>query len=145
MIELKKVENIMKLMTTYQVEELEITDNHQKIRLVKKRGQPPTVENTQPVSPVQATNKQESQRQQQVITSPFVGTFYRSPSPGADPFVEVGQTVKKGEILCIIEAMKLMNEIEAETGGRVAEILIDNGTAVEFDQPLIILDTSFAV
>ena len=145
MIELKKVENIMKLMTTYQVEELEITDNHQKIRLVKKRGQPPTVENTQPVSPVQATNKQESQRQQQVITSPFVGTFYRSPSPGADPFIEVGQTVKKGEILCIIEAMKLMNEIEAETGGRVAEILIDNGTAVEFDQPLIILDTSFAV
>ena len=144
MIELKKVENIMKLMTTYQVEELEITDNHQKIRLVKKRGQPPTVENAQPVSPVQPSNKQESQRQQKVITSPFVGTFYRSPSPGADPFIEVGQTVKKGEVLCIIEAMKLMNEIEAETGGLVAEILVDNGTAVEFDQPLIILDTSLA-
>ena len=141
MIELKKIENIMKLMTTHQVEELEITDNHQKIRLVKKTGQPPIVENTQqPVSPVQTTNKRESQRQQKVITSPFVGTFYRSPSPGADPFIEVGQTVKKGEVLCIIEAMKLMNEIEAETSGRVTEILVDNGTAVEFDQPLIILE-----
>lgn len=134
MIELKKIENIMKLMSTYQVEELEITDNHQKVRLVKQRGQLPTIEKVQP--PVDKP----SPPTQKTITSPFVGTFYRSPSPGADPFIEVGQTVKKGEVLCIIEAMKLMNEIEAETAGRVVEILVSNGTAVEFDQPLIILE-----
>ena len=136
MIELKKIENIMKLMTTYQVEELEITDNHQKIHLIKRRGQPPTIEQTQPTQPV----SKQAPQPQKIITSPFVGTFYRSPSPGAEPFIEVGQIVKKGEVLCIIEAMKLMNEIEAETDGRVAEILVDNGTAVEFDQPLIILE-----
>ena len=137
MIDLKKIENIMKLMTTYQVDELEITDNHQKIHLVKQRGPSPTIETSQPAPPV---TKQSPQPSQKTITSPFVGTFYRSPSPGAEPFIEVGQTVKKGDVLCIIEAMKLMNEIEAETGGRVAEILVDNGVAVEFDQPLIILE-----
>lgn len=141
MIELKKIENIMKLMTTYQVEELEITDNHQKIRLIKQRGQPPTIEQTQPpTQPTQPTQPVNKQAPQKIISSPFVGTFYRSPSPGAEPFIEVGQTIKKGEVLCIIEAMKLMNEIEAETDGRVAEILVDNGTAVEFDQPLIVLE-----
>ena len=137
MIDLKKIENIMKLMNTYQVDELEITDNHQKIHLVKQRGPSPTIETSQPAPPV---TKQSPQPSQKTITSPFVGTFYRSPSPGAEPFIEVGQTVKKGDVLCIIEAMKLMNEIEAETGGRVAEILVDNGVAVEFDQPLIILE-----
>ena len=137
MIDLKKIENVMKLMTTYQVDELEITDNHQKIHLVKQRGPSPTIETSQPAPPV---TKQSPQPSQKTITSPFVGTFYRSPSPGAEPFIEVGQTVKKGDVLCIIEAMKLMNEIEAETGGRVAEILVDNGVAVEFDQPLIILE-----
>lgn len=141
MIELKKIENIMKLMTTYQVEELEITDNHQKIRLIKQRGQPPTIQQTQPpTQPTQPTQPVNKQAPQKIISSPFVGTFYRSPSPGAEPFIEVGQTIKKGEVLCIIEAMKLMNEIEAETDGRVAEILVDNGTAVEFDQPLIVLE-----
>jgi acetyl-CoA carboxylase biotin carboxyl carrier protein len=71
-----------------------------------------------------------------VVTSPFVGTFYRAPSPESPPFVEVGATVKKGQVLCIVEAMKLMNEIEAETAGRVAEILAANGSPVEFGQAL---------
>ncbi|HET9959388.1 MAG TPA: acetyl-CoA carboxylase biotin carboxyl carrier protein [Polyangiaceae bacterium] len=70
------------------------------------------------------------------ITSPFVGTFYRAPSPEADNFTEVGATVKKGQALCIIEAMKLMNEIEAEFGGTVVEILVENGKSVEFGQKL---------
>ena len=72
----------------------------------------------------------------QVVTSPFVGTFYRSPSPDASSYVEVGQVVKKGQVLCIVEAMKLMNEIEAESPGKVAEILAQNGQTVEFSQPL---------
>ncbi len=71
-----------------------------------------------------------------VMTSPFVGTFYRTPAPDQPPFVEVGSVVKKGQVLCIVEAMKLMNEIEAEMAGRVAEILVENGQPVEFGQPL---------
>ena len=71
-----------------------------------------------------------------VVTSPFVGTFYRAPSPESPPFVEVGTVVKKGQVLCIVEAMKLMNEIEAEVPGKIAEILVQNATPVEFGQPL---------
>jgi acetyl-CoA carboxylase biotin carboxyl carrier protein len=71
-----------------------------------------------------------------LITSPFVGTFYRAPSPDQPPFVEVGSPVRKGQVLCIIEAMKLMNEIESEVAGKVAEVLVQNGQPVEFGQPL---------
>jgi acetyl-CoA carboxylase biotin carboxyl carrier protein len=71
-----------------------------------------------------------------VVSSPFVGTFYRTPAPDQPPFVEVGSTVKKGQVLCIVEAMKLMNEIESEVGGKIAEILVENGTPVEFGQAL---------
>jgi acetyl-CoA carboxylase biotin carboxyl carrier protein len=71
------------------------------------------------------------------VSSPFVGTFYRSPSPDADPFVEVGQSVRKGQVVCIVEAMKLMNEIESETDGKVLEILVKNGEHVEYGQHLL--------
>lgn len=75
-----------------------------------------------------------------IIRSPFVGTFYRSPSPGSEVFVDVGKRVKKGDTLCIVEAMKLMNEIEAESDGVVREILVDNEQPVEFDQPLFVIE-----
>ena len=71
-----------------------------------------------------------------LICSPFVGTFYRSPSPGSDPFIDVGAMVQPGSVMCIVEAMKLMNEIEADVAGRVVEILVENGQPVEFDHPL---------
>jgi acetyl-CoA carboxylase biotin carboxyl carrier protein len=74
-----------------------------------------------------------------LVKSPMVGTFYRSPSPGAKPFVEIGQLVKPGDTLCIIEAMKLLNEIEAEVAGEVKEILAENGQAVEYGQPLFVI------
>ena len=74
------------------------------------------------------------------VTSPIVGTFYRSPSPDADPYVEEGDAVKKGQVLCIVEAMKLMNEIESETDGRVVKILVESTTAVEYGQPLFLID-----
>jgi len=76
------------------------------------------------------------------ITSPFVGTFYRAPSPEAEPFCEVGSAVKKGHTLCIVEAMKLMNEIESEQDGAIVEILVDNGQSVEFGQKLFKLKTA---
>ncbi|ADC90163.1 acetyl-CoA carboxylase, biotin carboxyl carrier protein [Thermocrinis albus DSM 14484] len=77
-----------------------------------------------------------------VIKSPLVGTFYRSPSPGAPPFVEVGDMVSPGQVLCIIEALKVMNEIESDVRGRVVKILVENGETVEYGQPLFIIDTS---
>jgi acetyl-CoA carboxylase biotin carboxyl carrier protein len=74
-----------------------------------------------------------------VVTSPMVGTFYRAPSPGADPFAQIGDTVKEGQTLCIIEAMKLLNEIESDKAGVIKEILVDNGQAVEYGQPLFVI------
>jgi acetyl-CoA carboxylase biotin carboxyl carrier protein len=77
-----------------------------------------------------------------VVTSPFVGTFYRSPSPDAPPFVDVGSVVREGQTLCIVEAMKLMNEIEADCSGKVVEMLVENGKPVEFEQPLFLITKS---
>ncbi|TXG26216.1 acetyl-CoA carboxylase biotin carboxyl carrier protein, partial [Burkholderia territorii] len=74
-----------------------------------------------------------------VVTSPMVGTFYRAPSPGADPFVQVGDSVKEGQTICIIEAMKLLNEIESDKAGVIKEILVENGQAVEYGQPLFVI------
>jgi acetyl-CoA carboxylase biotin carboxyl carrier protein len=74
-----------------------------------------------------------------VVTSPMVGTFYRAPSPGADPFVQVGDAVKEGQTICIIEAMKLLNEIESDQAGVIKEILVENGQAVEYGQPLFVI------
>jgi acetyl-CoA carboxylase biotin carboxyl carrier protein len=78
--------------------------------------------------------------EEHVVKAPIVGTFYRAPSPDADPFVEVGDTVGEGDVLCIIEAMKLMNEIECETSGTIEEILVEDAEPVEFDQPLFVID-----
>jgi acetyl-CoA carboxylase biotin carboxyl carrier protein len=89
-----------------------------------------------PSAPTRAPMEAAEKKGGHVITSPFVGTFYRSPAPDQPAFVEVGATVKKGGVLCIIEAMKLMNEIESEVAGKVAEVLAQNGQPVEFGQPL---------
>ncbi len=88
-----------------------------------------------PAAPAAAPPKSEP-KPGTVVTSPFVGTFYRAPSPESPPFVDVGTVVKKGQVLCIVEAMKLMNEIEAEVAGKIAEILVQNATPVEFGQAL---------
>jgi acetyl-CoA carboxylase biotin carboxyl carrier protein len=113
------------------------------IRISRRASGPATWENTgsdrqapvsiglAPPAPV------ESAAPGMVVTSPFVGTFYRSPSPDSSPFVEVGHAVKKGQVVCIVEAMKLMNEIEAEGEGKVAEVLVKNGEHVEYGQALI--------
>ena len=77
-----------------------------------------------------------------VIKSPLVGTFYRAPSPGAPPFVEVGDIVSPGQVLCIIEALKVMNEIESDVRGKIVKILVENGETVEYGQPLFLVDTS---
>jgi acetyl-CoA carboxylase biotin carboxyl carrier protein len=89
-----------------------------------------------PTAPAARTAVEAAEKKGHIITSPFVGTFYRSPAPDQPSFVEVGSTVKKGQVLCIVEAMKLMNEIESEVAGKVAEVLTQNAQPVEFGQPL---------
>ena len=83
-----------------------------------------------------AAKHQAEEKPGQIVTSPFVGTFYRTPAPEQPPFVELGTSVRKGQVLCIVEAMKLMNEIEAEVAGKIAEIFVESGQTVEFGQPL---------
>ncbi|NPA32187.1 MAG: acetyl-CoA carboxylase biotin carboxyl carrier protein [Aquificae bacterium] len=85
---------------------------------------------------------QEDEKRYHVIKSPLVGTFYRSPAPGAPPFVEVGDIVSPGQVLCIIEALKVMNEIESDVRGRIEKILVENGETVEYGQPLFLIDTN---
>ncbi len=94
----------------------------------------------QAVPPVQPVQTAQEVKKGQPVTSPMVGTFYKSPSPDAKPFVEVGQTVSKGDVVCIIEAMKLMNEIESEFSGKVVEICVENGQPVEFGQVLMYIE-----
>ncbi len=96
----------------------------------------PTPRPSAPAPQAQAAAPAPAQKPGTIVTSPFVGTFYRTPAPDQPSFVEVGSPVKKGQVLCIVEAMKLMNEIEAEVAGKVAEILVENGTPVEFGQSL---------
>jgi len=85
---------------------------------------------------------QQEEKKYHVIKSPLVGTFYRSPAPGAPPFVEVGDIVSPGQVLCIIEALKVMNEIESDVRGRIEKILVENGETVEYGQPLFLIDTN---
>ncbi len=103
--------------------------------------QPPVGE---PIPPAPEPQREEPREEvppgMEVVKSPIVGTFYRAPSPESPPYVEVGSHVKKGDTLCIIEAMKIMNEIEAELEGKVVKILVENGQPVEFGQPLFIID-----
>jgi acetyl-CoA carboxylase biotin carboxyl carrier protein len=95
-----------------------------------------------PAAKPAAPAKAETPANQKQILSPFVGTFYRAPSPTADPYVREGQTIKRGDVLCIIEAMKLMNEIESEMNGKIVSVLVENGQPVEFGEPLFLVETS---
>ncbi len=153
MMDIRKLKTLLDLVRESGVGELEIKDGDDHIRIVNVApvaapvvAPAPTVVTTAaPVvapaveAPVAATPAP-AQPSGTPVPSPMVGTFYRAPSPGAAPFVKVGDTVKKGQVLCIIEAMKLLNEVEAETDGVIREICIENGQPVEFGQPLFILE-----
>ena len=149
-MDLRKLKTLIDLVSDSNVSELEITEAEGKVRIVKSSGAPalmqqPTVAMTPaPVAvvsaaaPVQEAIAAESTSHS--VKSPMVGTFYRSASPGAKPFVEVGHIVKEGETICIIEAMKILNEIEADKSGTITKILCENGQAVEYGQPLYLID-----
>ena len=146
-MDLRKLKTLIDLVSDSNVSELEITEAEGKVRIVKGGGAvmqaytpAPQAAPMAPVQPVPeapaATIAAPPAVAEHVVKSPMVGTFYLSASPGAKPFVEVGDSIKAGETICIIEAMKILNEIEADKSGTVSRILCDNGQAVEYGQPL---------
>ena len=151
-MDLRKLKTLIDLVSESNISELEITEAEGKVRIVKAdphRADPQTpVVAAAPAAAAPATDAASAsvaaiepvEETGHAVASPMVGTFYRSASPGAKPFVEVGSVIKEGEPICIIEAMKIMNEIEADKSGTVTRILCENGQAVEFGQPLFILE-----
>ncbi len=149
-MDLRKLKTLIDLVSESNVSELEITEADGKVRIVKAGATPvvmthavmPQQAMQQAPAPVAATPVAEAVPEEtgHIVKSPMVGTFYRSSSPGAKPFAEVGDTVKAGQPVCIIEAMKIMNEIEADKDGVIAKILVDNGKPVEYGQPLLIIE-----
>ena len=139
---LKQIKNLLKTLEDGGASEFEYEDEKVRVRVSMARGAPmvsaahaPQV--TVAAAPAHAAAKEEKGDPSVVfITSPFVGTFYRAPAPEAPAFTDVGQTIAVGQVVCIIEAMKLMNEIEAEISGKVVEILVENGKPVEYGQRL---------
>jgi acetyl-CoA carboxylase biotin carboxyl carrier protein len=151
-MDLRKLKTLIDLVSDSNVSELEITEAEGKVRIVKGGGAmvhgyapapiyPVTHQVHAPsgVAPVAAAPV-EAVEVGHTVKSPMVGTFYRSSSPGAKAFIEIGSVVKEGETICIIEAMKILNEIEADKAGTISRILCDNGQAVEYGQPLFIIE-----
>ena len=152
-MDLRKLKKLIDLVQESGIAELEITEGEEKVRISRggavsvtplAGGAPPVVAvpasapAAAPAAPI-AAPVPEAAPEGHVVKSPMVGTFYRSPSPDAKPFVEVGATIKAGETICVLEAMKLMNEIEADASGTVKAILVENGQPVEYGQALFII------
>ena len=155
-MDLRKLKTLIDLVSESNVSELEITEAEGKVRIVKGGGA--MVQGYAPMMPMQQAMPMAAAPAPAAapaaaaepaaaavpaghsVKSPMVGTFYRASSPGATPFVEVGSQVKEGDTLCIVEAMKILNEIEADKAGTVKQILCENGDAVEFGQPLFIIE-----
>ena len=142
-MDLRKLKTLIDLVSESNVSELEITEAEGKVRIVKGSG--PVTHHVAAASaavpvPAVAAPVAAPLPAGHLVKSPMVGTFYRSSSPGAKPFVEIGSQVKEGETVCIIEAMKILNEIEADKTGIVVQILCENGQAVEYGQPLFVVE-----
>jgi acetyl-CoA carboxylase biotin carboxyl carrier protein len=150
-MDLRKLKTLIDLVSDSNVSELEITEAEGKVRIVKSMGVAAPVV-LQPAAPVPAAPVVLAAAPApevpvvaevaagHAVKSPMVGTFYRSSTPGSAPFIQIGSVVKEGDTLCIIEAMKILNEIESDKAGVVKQILIDNGQAVEYGQPLLIIE-----
>jgi acetyl-CoA carboxylase biotin carboxyl carrier protein len=153
-MDLRKLKTLIDLVSESNVSELEITEAEGKVRIVKSQPMGMAAPVTYAMAPVAAPVAPPpgpaaqaepvvaiaAQPSGHVVKSPMVGTFYRSSSPGAKPFVETGDSIKNGETICIVEAMKILNEIEADEGGTVTQILVENGQAVEYGQPLYVIE-----
>ncbi len=152
-MDLRKLKTLIDLVAESGISELEVTEGEGKVRIVKAPPQvlaqpmpmhaaPALAAAPAPAAAPAAIPAEPAAPQLpagHIVTSPMVGTFYRAPSPGAAPFVNVGDTVKEGQTVCIIEAMKLLNEIESDKAGVIKEVLVENGQAVEYGQPLFVI------
>jgi acetyl-CoA carboxylase biotin carboxyl carrier protein len=149
-MDIRKVKKLIELLEESGISEIEISEGEESVRISRypKTG---TVTTTAapaaPAAPVPAAAAAAAPAeapaapvQGQQVTAPMVGTFYSGPAPGAKPFVEIGTEVKPGDTLCVIEAMKMMNQIESEFAGRVVSVLVENGNPVEFGQPLFVIE-----
>jgi acetyl-CoA carboxylase biotin carboxyl carrier protein len=152
-MDLRKLKTLIDLVSESNVSELEITEAEGKVRIVKS-APAAAVAQVVAAAPVAAVAAPVAQAVADAasataaapapaghtVKSPMVGTFYRASSPGAKPFAEIGQAIKEGETICIVEAMKILNEIEADKSGTITQILVENGQAVEYGQPLFIIE-----
>ena len=157
-MDLRKIKTLIDLVEQSGISELEVKEGEESVRISRNSG-PITQYVSAPMAPAQiaapapaaapaapaapvapAAPPKPAVDNRHIVRAPMVGTFYRQPSPGARSFVEIGQTVKVGQTLCIIEAMKMLNQIESDKAGVVAEILVQNENAVEFDQPLFVIE-----
>ena len=147
-MDLRKVKKLIELIETSDIHEIEIVEGEESVRITRGSGianasdtkvhneiNSPAVSNPSPAFAESIPN-QGSKEQGYLVRSPMVGSFYTSPAPGASPFVDIGQTVSVGDVLCIVEAMKMMNQIESDKSGVIVEILVEDGDPVEFDQPM---------
>ena len=146
-MDIKYIEKLAKLIKENQLTELSVKDGEQTVTLKKEAGKTvevaqvmPQIQKSQPVQPKEEKVEAPVKKSDKVIKSPMVGTFYKAPAAGAPPFVEVGGLVAQGEVVCIIEAMKLMNEIESDFSGKVVEICVDDGQPVEYGQVLMYIE-----
>lgn len=144
-MDIRKVKKLIELLEKSGIAEIEIKEGEESVRI--SRGNTvipaiapvistPTIEAPAPVTPTEKTTEISGH----AITSPMVGTYYSKPSPDAKSFIAVGQSIQKGDVICIVEAMKIMNKIEADTSGKVVEILVTDGDAVEFGQSLVVIE-----
>ena len=153
-MDLRKLKTLIDLVSESNISELEIAEADGKVRIVKGSPAPTYVVSSMPPHAAGGLSSHAAEPQPRpppveaaapeptghVIKSPMVGTFYRTASPGSDPFVDIGAVVKEGQPVCIIEAMKIMNEIESDFSGTIRQILCENGQAVEFGQPLFVVE-----
>jgi acetyl-CoA carboxylase biotin carboxyl carrier protein len=147
-VDLKEIKAVLKLIQDTDIEEIEVEQDGRRVRIRRRGSQaavPPSgVAPATPIAQVEAAVPSPSAIPETMnlttVESPMVGTFYRAQAPGADPYVQEGDKVQKGTVLCLIEAMKLMNEIESEVSGRVHSILVENAQPVEYGQPLFLIE-----
>ncbi len=159
-MDIRKVKKLIELLEESGIAEIEISEGEESVRISRyPRGTPqvlqaapvpmqaapaagaaPAPAGAAPAAAAPATEEKASYREEDTVTAPMVGTYYSAPAPGAKPFVELGDEVKSGQVLCIIEAMKMMNQIESDKAGRVRAILAKNGEPVEFGQPLFVIE-----
>ena len=147
-MDLKEIKAVLKLIQETDIEEIEVEQDGRRVRIRRRGSQAaaplPTVVSSATMPEVAMTGPSAPAAPETThlitVESPMVGTFYRAPAPGADPYVQQGDKIQKGTVLCLIEAMKLMNEIESELSGRVHSILVENAQPVEYGQPLFLIE-----